>query len=143
MSDITLLCVPAFSHLANAAFDLRRQVFVWEQNVPSYEENDAYDLTALHYVAIVDGNVVGTLRVIDQPEHAKIGRVAVHAFWRGKGIAKALMVKAMDEARARGNGRFYLSAQTDKIGLYQKLGFTAYGSEYLDAGIPHYDMKTY
>lgn len=30
----TILIVPPFSTLCNAAFALRREVFVWEQNVP-------------------------------------------------------------------------------------------------------------
>ena len=33
-----------------------------------------------------------------------------------------------------------LGAQTHAIGFYEKLGFTAFGPEYLDAGIPHRDM---
>ena len=34
MTDITILPVPPFSTLCNAAFALRREVFVWEQKVP-------------------------------------------------------------------------------------------------------------
>jgi predicted GNAT family N-acyltransferase len=77
------------------------------------------------------------------PEHVKIGRVAVKASARGKGIASAMMRYAMDHARARGETRFYLTAQTDKLGLYERLGFTAYGDEFQDGGMPHLAMKTY
>ena len=73
---ITILIVPPFSTLCNAAFALRREVFVWEQQVPPEEENDADDLTATHFVAIADGEVVGTLRLLDKPEHSKIGRAS-------------------------------------------------------------------
>ena len=34
-----------------------------------------------------------------------------------------------------------LGAQTYAIGFYEKLGFTACGPEYDDAGIPHRDMS--
>jgi len=140
---ITILAVPAFSTLGNAAFALRRQVFVGEQGVPVADENDEYDFTALHLAAISEGEVVGTLRMISLPEHAKIGRVAVHKAWRGRGIATAMIAEAMAIARATGETRFYLAAQTDKLGFYEKLGFTAFGPEFVDGGMPHRAMRTY
>ena len=143
MTDLTILIVPPFSTLCNAAFALRREVFVWEQHVPEALENDEYDLTATHFVAVVAGEVVGTLRMIAQPEHHKIGRVAVRASFRGRGIAKAMMLAAMSQARAAGSDRFYLTAQTDKLGMYEKLGFVAYGDVFDDAGMPHLAMRTY
>ncbi|MBL0375257.1 GNAT family N-acetyltransferase [Rhizobium sp. KVB221] len=143
MSDITILTVPVFSALANLAFNLRREVFVIEQKVPPEEELDSEDLTAIHMVAIVDGEVCGTLRILRRPEHYKIGRVAVSQPYRGMGIARALMVKAMEERREECGDRFYLTSQSDKVGFYEKLGFTAFGEEFMDAGIPHLAMKNY
>jgi predicted GNAT family N-acyltransferase len=143
MSDITILTAPVFSTLANAAFAVRREVFVWEQKVPQEEELDQYDLSATHYVAIAEGEVVGTLRLIDYPEHVKIGRVAVRALWRGRGIARQLIERAMKDTRALGRDRFYLTAQADKLGMYEKLGFVAFGPEFLDGGMPHRAMRDY
>lgn len=143
MPEITILTAPVFSTLCNAAFRLRRAVFVVEQKVPEEIEHDADDLTATHFVAIADGEVVGTLRIVFKPEHAKIGRVAVDRDWRGRGIARALMLAAMDHCRAIGVTRFYLTAQTDKLGFYEKLGFVAFGEEFMDGGMPHLAMSTY
>ena len=140
---IAILIVPPFSTLCNAAFALRREVFVWEQKVPEAEENDADDLTATHFVAIAQGEVVGTLRLIDRPEHVKIGRVAVRQAFRGHGIARQLMTAAMEHARTQGRDRFYLTAQSDKLGMYEKLGFAAFGPEFQDGGIPHRAMRSY
>ncbi len=139
----TILIVPPFSTLCNAAFALRREVFVWEQHVPEQEENDADDLTATHFVAITAGEVVGTLRLLDRPEHTKIGRVAVRQAFRGQGIAKAMIQAAMDHARAAGQDRFYLTAQSDKLAFYQRLGFAAFGPEFIDGGMPHRAMRSY
>jgi len=143
MTDVTLLEVPAFSLLCNAAFALRQEVFVREQNVPLEEEHDADDLTARHLVAIAGGDVVGTLRLITLPEHVKIGRVVVRRDCRGRGIARLLMLRAMELARAGGHDRFYLTAQSTKLGFYEKFGFTAFGGEFDDGGMPHRAMKTY
>ena len=140
---ITILQVPPFSTLCNAAFALRREVFVVEQKVPPEEENDADDLTATHFVAITDGEIVGTLRLINKPEHVKIGRVAVRQAFRGRGIAKALIGAAMDHARALGQDRFYLTAQSDKLAMYEKLGFAAFGPEFMDGAMPHRAMRSY
>ena len=138
-----ILIVPPFSTLCNAAFALRREVFVWEQHVPEAEEHDADDLTATHFVAVIDGEVVGTLRLIDYPEHIKIGRVAVRLAFRGRGIAQAMIAAAMDHARTHGRDRFYLTAQSDKLGFYERLGFAAFGPEFQDGGMPHRAMRNY
>ena len=143
MSELIILPVPVFSTLCNAAFALRREVFVWEQKVPEQEEHDDYDLTATHFVAIAEGEVVGTLRLITLPEHVKIGRVAVRGAFRGQGIAKKLIAAAMTSARALGQQRFYLTAQSDKLAFYQKLGFAAFGPEFMDGGMPHRAMRDY
>ncbi|MGV8831284.1 MAG: GNAT family N-acetyltransferase [Devosia sp.] len=139
----TLLIVPPFSDLCNAAFALRREVFVYEQKVPPEEENDADDLTATHFVAIRAGDVVGTLRLLDKPEHIKIGRVAVRQASRRQGIAKAMIHAAMEHARAAGRDRFYLTAQSDKLAFYEQLGFAAFGPEFQDGGMPHRAMRSY
>ena len=143
MSDPVIVPVPVFSLLCNAAFALRREVFVWEQKVPEAEEHDDYDLVATHFVAIAEGEVVGTLRLIDQPEHTKIGRVAVRQAFRGRGIARQMIRAAMDHARARGQERFYLTAQSDKLSFYEGLGFVAFGPEFIDGGMPHRAMRDY
>jgi predicted GNAT family N-acyltransferase len=142
MSTI-ILSVPVFSTLCNAAFSLRREVFVWEQKVPEEDELDDYDLTATHFVAIQEGEVVGTMRLIVLDEHVKIGRVAVRQSFRGRGIAKALLRTAMSYASEMGHDRFYLGAQSDKLGFYESLGFVAFGPEFEDGGMPHRAMRTY
>lgn len=143
MHTLTILPVPVFSALCNAAFALRRDVFVGEQHVPEEEEHDAHDLTATHFVALMQGEVVGTLRLLYLPEHIKIGRVAVHRARRGKGVARAMIETAMAHARQGGHERFYLTAQSDKLGLYEKLGFVAFGPEFMDGGMPHRAMRDY
>jgi len=143
MPDLVILPVPVFSALCNLAFALRHEVFVREQHVPPEEENDADDLHASHFVALFEGEVVGTLRLLEKPEHVKIGRVAVQRPYRGRGIARQLIATAMAAARRRGHDRFYLTAQADKLGFYESLGFVAFGPEFIDGGMPHRAMRDY
>jgi predicted GNAT family N-acyltransferase len=138
-----MMTVPVFSDLGRLAMGVRREVFVLEQGYAESDEFDALDATATQVVALFAGDVVGTLRIIDTDEHTKIGRVAVRATHRGRGIAADLMRFALAHARAAGAEKFWLSAQSDKTGFYERFGFVAYGEEYLDDGQPHRAMKTY
>ena len=138
-----VLAVPFNSDLGRLGVALRTDVFVGEQHVPPELEHDAYDATATHVVALTAGDVVGVLRIVFLPEHAKIGRVAVSRAARGKGIASAMMRFAMALARERGESRLYLTSQLDKVGMYERLGFTPFGEEFVEAGMPHMEMKTY
>nr|WP_117190694.1 GNAT family N-acetyltransferase [Rhizobium terrae] len=143
MTAITVLTVPVFSTLCNEAFRLRREVFIIEQNVPPEEEFDADDLSAYHVVAIKSGDVCGTLRVILAKDYVKIGRVVTGIAWRGQGVASAMLRHAMEEHKNVRDGRFHLAAQSDKMALYERFGFKAYDGEFLDVGIPHFNMKNF
>ena len=69
--------------------------------------------------------------------------MAVRQAWRGKGVARLMVETAMADMRAKGRDRFYLTSQSDKLGLYEKLGFVAFGPEFTDGGMPHRAMRDY
>ncbi|WP_095587996.1 GNAT family N-acetyltransferase [Actibacterium ureilyticum] len=120
---------------------LRRAVFIDEQGVSEAEEIDGRDPEALHLLATLDGRPVGTARLFAAGDTGKIGRVCVLADQRGTGLGAALIRAALQVLRDQpGVTAAKLGAQTHAMGFYEKLGFTAFGPEYLDAGIPHRDM---
>lgn len=121
---------------------IRHEVFVIEQSVPEAEEWDGLDGEAIHLLARdAAGQPVGTARILLIGEIGKIGRVAVLKSARGTGAGAALIRAALDElAKLPGITTAKLGSQTHAIGFYEKLGFTAYGPEYDDAGIAHRDM---
>lgn len=121
-----------------ACLAIRTDVFVTEQNVPPEEELDSFDDTALHILARVDGQPVGTARAVEKvPGHWKIGRVAVRASYRQQGIGAALM-QAIESA-CQGD-HFTLNAQTHALRFYENLGYKAEGPVFLEAGILHVVM---
>ena len=121
---------------------LRRTVFTEEQNVSVADEVDGRDGAALHLLACVDGAAVGCARLLLADDVAKIGRVCVLKKMRGKGLGAAIIRACLDVARAQpGVTRARLGAQTHALAFYEKLGFSAYGPVYDDAGIPHQDME--
>ena len=121
--------------------EIRRIVFIEEQNVPEDLERDAYDQTAAHFLAYLDGAAVGTARVVRKGNDAKIGRVAVLKPARGTRQGQALIGACTDWARSAGCTRAILGAQVEALGFYEKLGFTAYGDVFDDAGIDHRMME--
>ncbi len=120
---------------------LRRAVFIEEQGVSEADEIDDLDDTALHLLATVDGRPTGTARLLIHGHVGKIGRVCVLPAARGTGLGAAIMRAAVDELRrSPGLTTAKLGAQTHAIGFYERLGFTAIGPVYDDAGIAHRDM---
>ena len=129
------------SPLLEAAFELRREVFVAEQGVPAELEIDELDPGATHLVAIIGQEVVGTLRILAHEGAAKIGRVAVRAAARGSGVGGRLMERAAAIVRQRGFSEIVLHAQVSVAGFYARLGYVEEGDPFEEAGIPHIAMR--
>lgn len=124
-----------------ACLALRRAVFIEEQGIAEADELDDLDGVAVHLLARLDGQPVGTARLLAKGRLGKIGRVCVLPEARGTGLGTALIEAAV--AYFAADPAFdtaYLSAQEPALGFYEKLGFTAFGPAYDDAGIPHRDM---
>ncbi|WP_375687019.1 GNAT family N-acetyltransferase [Pseudooceanicola sp. LIPI14-2-Ac024] len=121
--------------------DLRRAVFVVEQNIPDPEEWDDLDAGAIHVVGWVDDTPAGTIRLVtDADGTGHITRVCVLAAYRGTGLGAEMIRHGIARFDAMGLRAIELSAQTHARTFYARLGFVATGAEYDDAGIPHVRM---
>jgi predicted GNAT family N-acyltransferase len=124
-----------------AALELRHEVFCVEQGVPEHEELDGRDPEGIHLVAIADGELVGTCRVLMVGTTAQFSRLAVRATARRRGIATALLEAADAETLAAGGKRLVLHAQTYARELYELAGYRARGRMFREAGIEHIAME--
>ncbi|MFJ4919238.1 GNAT family N-acetyltransferase [Streptomyces sp. NPDC088725] len=135
-----------------ACFAVRKEVFVVEQRVPEDLEYDGRDETAIQVLAVRDdGLPLGTGRLLYGPEAADrtggdptvgaLGRLAVSKEARGQGLGAALVRAIEEAAREAGLLAVDLHAQTHALGFYERLGYDAYGPEFLDAGIEHRSMR--
>lgn len=114
------------------------EVFVQEQRVPEEEELDSLDSIAVHLLALLNGDPVGTARLIPRGEgYARIGRMAVRAPYRDQGIGTALMNALLDLACSREVDQVDLAAQLHAIPFYERLHFVTEGGIFLDGGIEH------
>jgi predicted GNAT family N-acyltransferase len=118
---------------------IRETVFMQEQQVPEELEWDGLDETAIHLLARdPNGNPIATARMLVD---GHIGRVAVLSPWRGRGIGSAMMQRLLQIAAEHEWHEVHLDAQAAAVPFYQRLGFTAHGSLFMDAGIPHRHMQ--
>jgi predicted GNAT family N-acyltransferase len=117
---------------------IRFTVFVEEQKVPAEIELDEHDAACVHALAFSGNTAVGTARLLPD---GHIGRMAVRREWRGRGVGGLLLKRLMEAARKRGDKEVVLSAQTHAVPFYRSHGFTEEGAEYMDAGLPHRDMR--
>jgi predicted GNAT family N-acyltransferase len=125
----------------SAVYALRRDVFVIEQGVPEELEVDENDKVAAHLAALSDSHVIGTLRIMRHERTAKIGRMAVSAPSRKKGIGRELMEFAAAAASRDGAEEIILGAQLTACEFYRRLGYIEEGAVFDDAGIPHVMMR--
>jgi len=127
------------------ALEVRRRVFIEEQQVPEDLEIDQHDAypervtSAVHVLVLRDGAPVATGRLLLDHEMGPvhIGRVAVLAEHRRGGYGRAVMKALHALARDRGIRDITLSAQIHAIGFYERLGYVVHGEVFLDAGIEH------
>jgi predicted GNAT family N-acyltransferase len=123
------------------ALDLRHRVFCVEQGVPKHEEIDGRDGDAVHLVAVRDGDVVGTCRMLFVGRTVQFSRLAVDSGARRAGIATGLLREADREARAARAQRIVLHAQTYALPLYTRAGYEPRGRVFVEAGIEHVAME--
>ncbi|WP_158249983.1 GNAT family N-acetyltransferase [Zhongshania marina] len=117
---------------------IRHEVFVDEQAVPLELELDEHDPYCHHWLALVDGQAVGTVRMRN---NGSIGRMAVSKAYRNRGIGKALLQAAITYAKDQDWRELKLAAQDHAIDFYAAAGFVAHGDLFMDAGIPHQSMQ--
>jgi predicted GNAT family N-acyltransferase len=127
-----------------ALSELRTRVFVDEQGVPPEIEQDDADAGAVHVISRADdGRVVATGRLLLAPgsRTATIGRMATDASVRGGGHGSAVLTELHRQAASRGISEVELHAQLSARGFYERAGYVAVGSPYLEAGIAHITMR--
>jgi predicted GNAT family N-acyltransferase len=125
----------------DAALELRDRVFCVEQGVPKHEERDGRDREALHLVALADGRVVATCRLVFVDRTVQLSRLAVDPAARRRGIATRLLHAADAEALGAGAHRIVLHAQTYARDLYLAAGYEPRGRVFVEAGIEHLAME--
>ncbi|MBR3321248.1 MAG: GNAT family N-acetyltransferase [Exiguobacterium sp.] len=128
--------------LIEQAKQVREIVFVQEQRIDTSLEYDDLDGVCTHVVGLLDSEPVTTarLRKVDSTV-GKVERVATIQAARGHGYGKEIMDEVERVAKRQGLVELRLGAQLTALPFYEKLGYEAFGDEFLDADIPHRMMR--
>ena len=121
-----------------AILKLRADVFVVEQQC-FYADLDGRDTEpgTRHLWIARGGDILAYLRILNDGDHERIGRVVTAPGARGAGHAQRLMTEALTVI---GNRPSVLDAQAHLVGFYAKYGYAPTGPEFLEDGIPHIPM---
>lgn len=141
-----LFRVKTFSELTtNELHDLlllRSEVFVVEQDCV-YQDVDGKDKKAIHLLGYKEEKLVAYVRIFKSGDYFKessFGRVVVQEKERMHGYGHDLIKKTLDVMHDMGETEIRISAQTYLQKFYEAHGFTIFGEEYLEDGIPHINM---
>lgn len=133
------VAVVAYPLQHEALHAVRHRVFVDEQQVPAALEIDALDPLSVHVLARdAAGTPIGAGRLTPD---GRIGRMAVLAAWRGRGVGEALLLALVAAAQAAGWPQLTLHAQLPARVFYSRQGFLPEGEVFDEAGIAHQQMR--
>jgi ElaA protein len=122
-----------------AILKLRVDVFVAEQKCPYPELDGRDDEPGTRHVWLSrGGDILAYLRILDDGETERIGRVVTAPDARQGGYASRLMAHALEVI---GNRPSTLEAQAHLTDYYSRFGYVPAGPGYLEDGIPHVPMK--
>ena len=128
-----------------AAFAVRREVFIKEQNVSEEDEFDVFDLTSAHFLAYDQaGNPCGTARWRKTNNGIKLERFAVLKTCRAQGVGALLLQHVLEDITQYPEllgQTIYLHAQATAVDFYQKYDFQKVGDLFYECEIPHYKME--
>ena len=111
------------------------------KGVPEHDELDGRDHEGIHLVAVENGELLGTCRIVMVGSTAQLSRLAVREDARRRGIATALLDLADAETRFAHGRRVVLHAQIYARDLYEQAGYRARGRIFREAGIEHIAME--
>lgn len=122
---------------------LRNEIFIVEQECP-YQDCDGKDEKSYHLFAEENGEIVAYSRIIEKGvsyDEISIGRVTVKKSYRGKGISREMISKAIEFIEKDLNEtNIKIQAQAYLLNFYKSFGFKEVSQEYLEDNIPHIDM---
>jgi predicted GNAT family N-acyltransferase len=104
-------------------FAVRAAVYIGEEACPYEEEFDGNDFCAAHFLALVDGEPVGVLRVRFFGAFGKLERLAVRREFRSLGIGSALAGEAIAYCSRKGFARLLAHARHERLSFWSRFGF--------------------
>jgi predicted GNAT family N-acyltransferase len=123
----------------NQIMEIRKKVFVEEQNVDLNIEIDGFDKLAKHFIVILDNIPIGCARIRSN-NIAKLERIAIIKEYRGSGYGKILTNYLIDYCKKNNYKEICIHSQIYVSDFYKKHGFIIRGKPFFEAEIKHIEM---
>ncbi|MFK8884325.1 GNAT family N-acetyltransferase [Bacillus velezensis] len=124
-----------------AALEIRKAVFIEEQQVPESDEFDQFDTLEdqCGHVLVYHENhqPAGTGRVRIVNHTGKLERICILKPYRKYGLGKVIISELENMVKEKGITQCKLHGQTHAEGFYHKLGYQTDSPEFMEDGIPH------
>lgn len=127
------------SDLWKRIFEIRRKVFVDEQEVAENEGFDVFEESSLHYLGLMGGTPARTARWRITNNGTKLERFANLPETKNKGVAARTFQRVLADTIPTGVP-LYLHTQLTAQLFYEKNGFEKHGDTFEECGILHYKM---
>ncbi|GMG77238.1 MULTISPECIES: GNAT family N-acetyltransferase [Bacillus] len=124
----------------HVAQDIRKSVFIEEQQVPESDEFDQFDTLneqCQHVLVYHENQPVGTGRVRIVDHTGKLERICILKPYRKYGLGKIIIGELEKIMQEKGISKIKLHGQTHAEGFYKKLGYQTTSDEFMEDGIPH------
>ncbi|MGA1866024.1 MAG: GNAT family N-acetyltransferase [Thermoplasmatota archaeon] len=120
--------------------EIRRKVFIEEQNVDPAVEYDDHESDSVQYILTRNGSPIGCARYRWVGNSIKLERFALLKEERGKGLGRFIMDRMLEEVLPLEPETVYLHSQTAVAGFYNKCGFNPCSAVFREADIDHVRM---
>ncbi len=141
-SQIEFLVLDTTANNYQACVDIRRKVFIEEQNISEELEIDGKDPEAIHFLLKHFSQPIATARAREIENGVyKIERVAVLKEFRTYGYGKLIMEKIEQALKTKGVKELVLNSQLYVSKFYEKLGYKSISDIFQEAEIEHIKMK--
>lgn len=118
------------------AYYVRIQAMAKKYHITLEQEFDAHDTPDADYIVLLDDDFpVATCRLYPADSESMIlGRIVVLPEYRGRGLGRLAVNAAEQWAAERGFRKAVLESREEKVGFYEKLGYTADHSRIIRGG---------
>lgn len=123
------------------AYRIRHEIFVQEQKLFQRSDRDCFDKQAVHIVALMDDEIVGTVRIYESDKDIWYGgRLAVKRGFRGR-VGARLIKKAVETVKERKAKRFLAYIQLPSVSFFKRNRWKTAGEITAYHGVPHQLME--
>jgi putative N-acetyltransferase (TIGR04045 family) len=123
------------------SYRIRQETFVREQQLFKSTDRDDFDKHAVHIVACMGDEIVGTVRVYEQEKGTWYGgRLAVKQGFRGR-VGALLIRKAVETVKEKKARRFLAYIQLPSVSFFKRNRWKTVGEVNDYHGTPHQLME--